>query len=91
MIGPFRLNGLRDIYASPVAADGKIFVTSREGATFVISQAEFPRLISANYLDDSFSASMALAGDEIFLRGENYIYCIGKPRDEMKAKPDDQK
>jgi len=77
-IGPFRLNGIRDIYASPVAADGKIFITSREGITLVISEPEMPRLISANRLDDSFSASMALAGDEIFLRGEKNLYCIGK-------------
>ena len=79
-IGPFRLNGVRDIYASPVAADGKIYITSREGVTLVLSQPEMPRLLSANRLDDSFSASAALVDDEIFLRGEKFLYCIGQSK-----------
>ena len=78
--GPFRLSGIRDIYASPVAADGKIFITDRDGTTIVISEPELPRLLSANRLDDSFSASLVLVDDEIFMRGEKFLYCIGKPK-----------
>ena len=33
--GPFRLGELRDLYASPVAADGRIYVTDRTGVTLV--------------------------------------------------------
>lgn len=77
-MGPFRLNGIRDIYASPVAADGKIFITDRDGITLVISEPEMPRLLSANKLDDSFSASLAIVGNDIFLRGEKYLYCIAE-------------
>ena len=76
--GPFRLNGLRDIYASPVAADGRIYVTDRKGATLVIGRDETPRVLSLNWLNDSFSASAALVGSEIFLRGEKYLYCIAE-------------
>lgn len=75
-LGPFRLNGIRDIYASPVAANGKIYITDRDGITLVISEPEMPRLLSANKLDDSFSASMAIVDDELFLRGEDFLYCI---------------
>lgn len=78
-MGPFRLGNIRDIYASPVAADGKIFITDREGVTIVLSQAEMPRLLSANQLGDRFSASLALVDAEIFLRGEKFLYCIGVP------------
>ena len=87
LIGPFRLGGVRDIYASPVAADGKIFVTSREGVTLVLSQPEMPRLLSANRLDDSFSASAALVGNEIFLRGEKFLYCIGNEKRDQATSP----
>lgn len=76
--GPFRLNGLRDIYASPVAAADRIYVTDRKGATLVISRDETPRVLSLNRLNDSFSASAALVGSEIFLRGEKYLYCIAE-------------
>jgi len=79
-IGPFRMNGIRDIYASPVAADGKIFITDRDGITLVVSETEMPRMLSANRLDDRFSASLALAGSEIFLRGEKFLYCVAEAK-----------
>ncbi|MFT7633457.1 MAG: outer membrane protein assembly factor BamB [Mariniblastus sp.] len=77
-IGPFRLNGIRDLYASPVAADGKIYLTDRDGITLVISQPDLPRLLSANKLDDRFSASIAMAGSDLFLRGEKFLYCLSE-------------
>ena len=80
-IGPFRLNGLGNVYASPVAADGKIFITDRDGTTMVISQKEMPRLLSANRLNDSFSASAALVDRELFLRGEKFLYCLAEGAD----------
>ena len=85
-IGPFRLNGIRDVYASPIAADGKIFISDRDGVTLVISQPEMPRLLSANRLDDSFSASAALVGDELFLRGEKFLYCISNVKKSTHSK-----
>jgi hypothetical protein len=36
-----------------------------------------PKALTLNKLDDRFSASAALAGDAIFLRGEKFLYCIG--------------
>lgn len=74
--GPFRLGGLRDIYASPVAAADRIYITDRVGTTLVISHDDNPSVLAQNRLDDSFSASVALVGSEIFLRGEKYLYCI---------------
>ena len=76
--GPFRLGRLRDIYASPVAAADKIYFTDLDGATIVMSSGEIPRFISTNQLDDSFSASPAIVGKEIFLRGKQYLYCIAE-------------
>ena len=80
-IGPFRMNGVRNIYASPVAADGKIFITDRDGITLVVSETEMPRMLSVNRLDDRFSATIALAGSELFLRGENSLYCIAEVKE----------
>lgn len=79
--GPFRLQGLRDIYASPVAARDRIYVTDREGATIVFQHIlgeanQPPRLIAANRIDDTVNASLALVGNQIFIRGENFLYCI---------------
>jgi hypothetical protein len=35
-------------------------------------------VLAVNMLDDSFSASAAIAGKELFLRGERYLYCIAE-------------
>ena len=77
---PMRLPGMREIYASPVAAAGRIYITDRQGATLVISHGKGqPKMLAHNMLDDSFSASAAIVGTEIYLRGMRYLYCIAKP------------
>ncbi|MDP6915313.1 MAG: PQQ-like beta-propeller repeat protein [Verrucomicrobiota bacterium] len=75
--GPFRLGSVFNIYSSPVAAAGRIYVTDRNGKTLVMSDDAEPKALTLNKLDDRFSASAALAGDAIFLRGEKFLYCIG--------------
>jgi hypothetical protein len=35
--------------------------------------------LAVTKLDDSFSASPALAGRELYLRGEQFLYCIAEP------------
>ena len=77
--GPYRLAGLREIFASPVAADGRIYIVSRNGGTLVLSHDAQPRVLAINELDDQFSASPALVGEALYLRGEKYLYCIGTP------------
>ena len=76
--GPFRLGSVFNIYSSPVAAAGRIYVTDRNGKTLVISNDPEPKSLTLNKLDDRFSASAALVGDAIFLRGEKFLYCIGE-------------
>ena len=76
--GPFRLDGIREIYASPVAAKDRIYIADRSGMTLVMSTDETPKMIALNQLNDRFSATPALVGKEIFLRGERYLYCIGE-------------
>src|SRR5262249_22972624 len=76
---PIRLTAIRDVYASPVGAAGRVYITSREGVTQVLSHGDgTPKMLAVNRLDDSFSASAALVGRELFLRGERYLYCIAE-------------
>jgi outer membrane protein assembly factor BamB len=75
---PFRLEQIHDVYASPVGAAGRIYVTSRDGVTQVMSHEAVPKLLATNRLDDSISASAALVGRELFLRGEKALYCIAE-------------
>ena len=83
--GPFRLAGLRNIYASPVAAAGRIYITDRDGTTLVLSDEETPKVVAVNRLDDSFSASAAPVGRSLFLRGERYLYCVEETRSDTSG------
>lgn len=74
--GPERLPGIRDVYASPVAAGGRVYVASRDGTTAVLAAGPTLEVLSVNMLDDGFDASPAVADGEIYLRGQRYLYCI---------------
>lgn len=80
--GPFRLSGLRNVYASPVGAAGRIYITDLDGRTLILTHEEEPTMLALNQLDDSFSASAALVGRELFLRGEQNLYCIADEENE---------
>lgn len=74
-----RLDGIRDfIFASPVGAAGRLYITGRDGSTVVLKHDKENATLAVNRLDDSFSASAALAGRELFLRGEKFLYCIAE-------------
>jgi len=74
-----RLEGIGDfIFASPVGAAGRIYVTGRDGVTVVLRHDRENATLAVNRLDDSFSASPALVDRELYLRGEQFLYCIAE-------------
>jgi len=73
-----RLPGLRTVYASPVAADGRVYFTSRDGVTKVVKAGGAFEELATNELDDAFDASPIVLGDRMFLRGHRSLYCLGK-------------
>jgi outer membrane protein assembly factor BamB len=73
-----RLEGLSNVYASPVAVDGRIYVLSREGVAMVLEAGPRLKVLATNRLADGFDASPALVGDEMYLRGQKYLYRISK-------------
>ena len=74
--GPMRLGELSDIYASPIAAGGYVFVTDLDGATMVITDGDTPRAVAVNRIGESVSASLAVVDQQLFVRGETNLYCI---------------
>ena len=74
-----RLNGLPEVYSSPVAARGRVYITSRDGTTLVIRHGSRFEVLATNSLDDGFDASPALVDRELYLRGNRYLYCIAEP------------
>jgi hypothetical protein len=76
--GAFRLDGITNVYASPVAAAGRVYVTDLAGATIVVSSGEIPRILALNRLSEPVNASAAIAGSELFLRGEKHLFCLAE-------------
>ena len=76
IFGAQRLEGLKNLYASPIAADGRVYITSREGTTIVFRDADDFEVLATNRLDDTIDASPVAVGNKLLLRGRNYLYCI---------------
>ena len=73
-----RLDGVPNVFASPVAARGRVYFPGREGTTLVIRAGPTFDVLAKNTLDDGFDASPALVDNEIFLRGNKSLYCISE-------------
>ena len=70
--------GIRSVYASPVAANGRIYITSREGTTLVLRAGSTFEVLATNVLDDDFDASAVIVDGEIYLRGRQFLYSIAE-------------
>lgn len=71
-----KLDGIRGVYSSPVGAQSRAYFLGRNGAAVVIKNSGSYEVLARNSLDDSFSASPAIAGNELYLRGFKNLYCI---------------
>jgi outer membrane protein assembly factor BamB len=74
-----RLDGVPNVFASPVAAKDRLYFPGREGTTLVVKSGPTFEVLAKNTLDDGFDASPALVDNEIFLRGYRYLYAIAQP------------
>jgi len=74
-----RLEGVRGIYASPVAVADRIYFAGRNGVTAVIRSDDTFGVLATNTLDDGFDASPAIVGDALYLKGRKHLYCLMRP------------
>ena len=72
-----RLEGVHS--ASPVYADGKIYVLSEDGVTLVLRPGSKYDEIASNDLEETCLASMAVSNGQFFIRSAEHLFCIGKP------------
>lgn len=71
-----RLEGIRGVYASPVAAAGRVYIAGRDGGVVVIKDSDHFEVLAANKLHEGIDASPVLVDNEILLRGKQHLYCI---------------
>ena len=76
VIDETRVPDVSTVYASPVAAAGRIYLTGRDGTTTVLKAGDKFEVLATNKLDETLDGSAALVGNELFLRGSEHLYCI---------------
>jgi outer membrane protein assembly factor BamB len=70
--------------ASPVAGDGKVYVLNEDGVVTVLESSDEAKVLATNTVatGEIFLATPAIADGAIYLRSDQHLYCIGKPRTE---------
>ncbi len=62
--------------ASPVAFDGKIFLTSEDGETFIIQAGPEHQILGSNALDEAAHASPAIANGRLYIRTASHLWAV---------------
>lgn len=73
-----RVNGLSNIYASPVAAGGYVYLTDRSGTMVVIEDSPTFKIVATNSVGETVDATPAPVDNELFIRGEAHLFCISE-------------
>ena len=67
--------------ASPVGANGKLYLATEDGDVVVLRMGEKFEVLATNTLtDEVFIATPVIAGGELFLRSQNRLFCISEKR-----------
>lgn len=73
-----RIKNLGDYYASPIAADGKIYLAGRNGFIVVIEDGPALKVLARNDMGADVLATPAIADGRIFVRTRDKIYCVAE-------------
>lgn len=73
-----RLEGMGNIFTSPVFAKGRIYIQGEKGTAYVIQEGPEFKILAKNKLDDNFCASPVVIDKNMYLRGYKNLYCIAQ-------------
>ena len=67
------------VSASPILADGKLYILNENGVMSIVSVGEKFELLATNELDGTCTlSSPAVSGSQLFIRTSTHLYCIGE-------------
>jgi outer membrane protein assembly factor BamB len=66
--------------ASPVVADGKVYITSEEGVTTVYRAGPTFEVLAENAVNEFVLSTVAVSQGQLFLRSSDHLYAIGQRR-----------
>ena len=68
--------GMGEYFASPVAADGKVFLANTEGKITVLKAGAEWQVLAVNQIEEGLSATPALSDGRVYIRTRNSIFCF---------------
>jgi len=71
-----RLRAYGDYYASPIAADGKVFIASRNGFVIVLDGGTELKILAKNDMDEEILATPSIADGRLYFRTRTGIICV---------------
>ncbi|HYJ85911.1 MAG TPA: PQQ-binding-like beta-propeller repeat protein [Pyrinomonadaceae bacterium] len=76
-----RLPKSYNLKASPVGANGKLYLATEDGDVVVVKMGEKFEVIATNTLEDQiFIATPVVAAGELYLRGQNHLFAISQKK-----------
>ena len=67
--------------ASPVAADGRIYLFGEGGRVFVVQAGDPFKLLATHDMGESLMATPAISDGVMYLRGQQHLFAVGQPHD----------
>jgi outer membrane protein assembly factor BamB len=77
VLGDERLPAAGSYYASPMAADGKVYFASQTGTVSVVADQSEWRLISSRDFHEKIFATPVLDAGRVLIRTDQALYCFG--------------
>jgi len=72
-----RVKGTGPYFASPVAANNRIYVASHNGKVAVFSAGDEVKVLSYNNLGENILATPAIVDNKLYLRTDKHLYAFG--------------
>jgi outer membrane protein assembly factor BamB len=69
-----------EVWASPLVADGKVYIANRKGDFFIFAASKEEKLLSTTKLDSQVAGTVTAANGTLFIATMKRLYAVGLPR-----------
>lgn len=73
-----RLGSGKRFSASPVAAEGRLYLAAEDGEVLVVKAGTEYQLLATNLVGEACLATPAIAGETVFVRGRHHLFAFGE-------------
>lgn len=71
------IQGISTLFSSPTGVNDRIYIASKN-IVVVVSAGNTPEILASNQLDEDFHASPVVVGNDLILRGFEWLYCFSE-------------